>query len=235
MMTHTNYFEIEADTSYELGMRKGELFGEPLRETLDDLKTEKHCERPGKQAIPYRKLTEKLFPHLIEELKGYADAARVSFDDLWLLCIEDELPDSANDKCTTFVTNYGFLVAHNEDWNSVAKDEICILRQTVGDLTVFQLFYLNTLGGNSISINSHGFVHAVNTLTHTDRRVGVPRNIVARWLSETRSPESDYSKLQQMKRASGYHRTGGSSREARLPTLLVGRAPQHRQLRRYQP
>jgi hypothetical protein len=65
-------------------------------------------------------------------------------------------------------------------------------------------YYLHTLGGNSISISSHGFVQAINTLTHTDRQAGIPRNVVARWLSETRSPEDDYRRLGGLRRSSGY-------------------------------
>jgi hypothetical protein len=67
------------------------------------------------------------------------------------------------------------------------------------------LFYVNSLGGNAISINSHGFVHAVNSLAHGDHQIGVPRNMVARWLSGTKSPENDFWSLARLPRSSGYH------------------------------
>jgi hypothetical protein len=38
-----------------------------------------------------------------------------------------------------------------------------------------------------------------------DNQIGVPRNVVCRWLSETRDPERDIAVLQNLRRASGYH------------------------------
>lgn len=68
-----------------------------------------------------------------------------------------------------------------------------------------ELYYYNTLGGCSISINSRGYVQAINTLTHTKRQVGVPRNVIARWFSETDNPERDFKKMREIPRASGYN------------------------------
>jgi hypothetical protein len=205
MITHRNYFEIEADSYFELGLCKGELFGDFLHETLDERRDEPDWKADRRRAGAYLGAATQVFPHLVEELRGYAEGAGAAFDDLWLLCLEDELEEEEAEKCTTIVTNGGSLIAHNEDWDAGAEDSICVLRKTVAGLTVFELTYLNTLGGNSISINGHGFVHAINSLTHTDHQVGVPKNLVARWLSETRAPDRDVHGLAALRRASGYH------------------------------
>ena len=206
-MTHQYYFEIQAKSHADLGIQKGRLFGQWLRDTLDAHESRAAWVGLRSTAARTLELTERHFPHLIEELRGYALGAGVAFDDLWMLHVEDEFLDDGNDKCTTVVTNEGFLIAHNEDWPVGSEDSVCILRQNLNGVIRFELFYLNTLGGNSISINSHGFVHAVNSLTHTDDQVGVPRNVIARWLSDTRSPEDDFKKLALIPRASGYHHT----------------------------
>src|SRR3972149_5652293 len=206
-MVHRNYFEIEADSYYELGLRKGELFGDFLRETLEDRRDSRRWERNTARAREFVGVAAANFPYLMDELRGYAQSARVPFDELWALSLEDEVGDFYYERCTTIVTNPGSLIAHNEDWDDDAQDAICVLRKKVGQLHMLELYYLNTLGGNAISINSHGFVHAVNSVSHTDRQLGLPKNIVARWLSETKNPDADIERMARLKRASGYHHT----------------------------
>ena len=207
MATHKNYFEIEARTYFELGLRKGELFGDFLHRTLADRRSDGDWAEHVREAHGYLDAAVAVFPHLVDELRGYAQAARAPFDELWSLSLEDEVGEMAHDHCTTVVTNGGSLVAHNEDWDDDAEDTICVLRKRVGDLKMLELYYLNTLGGNAISINSHGYIHAINSLSHKDYQQGVPKTVVARWLSETKSPEADFQQLAKMKRASGYHHT----------------------------
>jgi hypothetical protein len=207
-MTHKHYYQIQAKTYYDLGLALGESFGDVLLDTLEEEKADKReWQTQVEESKHYLPFCQKAFPHLIEELKGYAHAAGASFEDLWALSLEDELDDDDYEKCTTLVTNEGMLIGHNEDWTPDAKDWVCLLEKTVGDLTVFELFYMNGLGGNSISINSHGVVHAINTLTHSDYQMGIPRTISARWLSETASPRDDIKHFQTLQRSSGFHHT----------------------------
>lgn len=201
-MSHTNYFEIQADSYYNLGVQEGQLFKQHLINSINKAKQHKSWKLLSSKSKSYLKPTQIAFPHLVEELQGYAKGAGVSFDDLWIRILKTELPDI--DKCTTVITNCGKLLAHNEDWDANSQDAICVIKKSVGDLTIFELFYYNTLGGNTISVNSHGVVQSINTLTHTDERVGIPRNIVARWMSETENPTQDYSKFSTLHRASGY-------------------------------
>ncbi len=205
MKTHRNYFEIEAESYFDLGRSKGELFDDFLRASLADRKADRRWKSDLSRAGAYVVPAAKAFPHLIEEAHGYAEGARVCFEEVWLLMLEDELAESAPEKCTTLITNHGAMIGHNEDWEPGAQEAVCVMNKKIGELRIFELFYMNTLGGNSISINSNGYVHAINSLSHTDSQVGVPRNLVARWMSETASPERDYERLAGLKRASGYH------------------------------
>jgi len=207
MSTHKNYFELEADSHRELGLRRGEAFGEYLRRTLRGRQRDRRWSNTVERAQQYLGVATEAFPQYVDELKGYAEAAESPFEELWTLSLEDEVTEDRYDRCTTIVTNRGALIAHNEDWDDDALDAICVLRKRVGNLRTLELYYLNTLGGNAISINSNGYVHAVNSLSHTDGQIGVPKNMVARWFAETRSPDADFEKLAQLKRASGYHHT----------------------------
>ncbi|QEG32948.1 C45 family autoproteolytic acyltransferase/hydolase [Bythopirellula goksoeyrii] len=204
-MTHKNYFEIEADNTYELGLQKGKLFGESLLQSLNEERKGKVWSEYVRRSREYLTPTEKVFPELVAELKGYAHGAGTSFEELWTLNLLDELTQDVQEKCTTFVTNNGFLVAHNEDWSADAEDELCVLKRTIGDATTLELFYVNTLGGNAISINSHGILQAINSLNHYDHQMGIPKCVVARWLSDTSAPERDLEMLGRLRRASGFH------------------------------
>lgn len=204
-MTHKHFFHINAASYYDLGLQLGERFSDELQIALEWVQSEPEWPQKLHASQSYLVHAKRHFPHFIEELQGYATAAGVPFQHLWVLCMEDEWDDT--EKCTTWVTNNGMLVGHNEDWASDAAHAVCLLKKTIQDLTIFELYYFNTLGGNSISINSHGMVHAINSLAHRDHQVGVPRNVIARWLSESPDPQADILTLPSIPRSAGYHHT----------------------------
>lgn len=202
-MTHDCHTRIEASTRYELGRQLGELFRDRLGAALEEERGDPGWPARRRRARRAARESARVLPELVDELRGYADGAAEAFDDVFTLGLEDE-PGSGIDRCTTAITNGGSLVAHNEDWDVAATDSICVLEKVLPELTILELYYLHTLGGNSISINSHGIVQAINSLTHSDRRSGIPRNVIARWLSETRSPDADYERLTRLRRSAGY-------------------------------
>ena len=200
---HENYFEISADSHYALGVEEGKLFREASLAVIEAEKSNPNHKVGMELSTPCWKAALQAFPDLMEELKGYADGSRLPIDDIWM-SLAGELFGKSGDKCSSVITNDGLLVAHNEDWDADRHGDVCLLKRQVKDFTTFDLFYYNTLGGNAISINSAGFAQTVNTLAYQDEQVGVPRNVVARWLSETRDPDADYQKLTGLQRASGY-------------------------------
>lgn len=204
-MQHKYFYQINAKDHYDLGIKRGELFGDVARKTLEKRKQEKNWNKKVTLSKDYLTITQQYFPKLIEELKGYASASEIDFSDFWTMSLEDDLDYVDVEKCTTVVTNNGMLISHNEDWDEVSEDNICVLKKTLEGVTTFELFYYNTLGGASTCINSHGYVMTINTLAHIDRQVGVPRNVIARWLSETENIEKDFEKLKQIPRSLGYN------------------------------
>jgi predicted choloylglycine hydrolase len=205
-MTHAAYYDVEAGTPRELGRKLGLLFGAEMHESVEGARGERGWKARAAPARQLLRATESHFPQLVEELQAYADAAEVALLDLWMVMLEDELDALAPEKCTTVVTNRGRLISHNEDWDPEAADAICVLKKRIGDLTILELHYTATpLGGSALSINSHGWVQAINSLDHSDRQPGVPRNVIARWLSQTRNVEGDVARLKDIPRSSGYN------------------------------
>jgi len=205
-MTHRHYHAVEASSLAELGAKLGEMFGSRLHEGLKAARKQRDWRRKAGAAEPLLDAARKHFPQYIEELEAYAKAARIPLLELWALSIEDDLDSMAPEKCTTVVTNSGRLVIHNEDWDRDAAEAICVLKTTIAGCTTLEIYYYEVpLGGSAISIGSNGYLHAVNSLDHADCGIGVPKNVVARWLSDTRNPVSDFERLKTLPRASGYN------------------------------
>lgn len=213
-MTHRAYQTIDAKNAADLGTQLGRLNGEHMRESIAYVRRESNWNRKLAIAKQQIAVTQQHLPQYVTELEAYAGAAGLSLADVWVVMCEDELDEMAAEKCTTFVTNGGNLVSHNEDWDEDSEEEIGVLRKTIGGLTTLEIHYFNTpLGGSAISINAHGYVQAINSLHHADGRIGIPRNVIARWLSETADPEQSFAKLRTLPRSAGYNHllvgTGG--------------------------
>lgn len=200
-MKHKNYFQVNAKDNYSLGLQLGEIFNKVIQKSLSKQSSNSKWGQKVDNSKPHLKITQQFFPKYVEELKGYAEGAGIDFEELWALSIEDDVDI---DKCTTIITNNGLLMSHNEDWEAGAQDSICVLKKTINELTILELYYHSTLGGCSVSVNSNGFFQAINTLTHSDGQIGIPRNVVARWLSETKEPDGDYKKFKEIQRQLGY-------------------------------
>ena len=204
-MAHNHFYEISAKDNYQMGTQLGELFGDVARSTIERKRQSNAWRQKVSLSKDYYIIAQKYFPQYMEELKGYAKASGIVFEEFWPMSLEDDFDYLDAEKCTTVVTNNGKLISHNEDWAVGAQDMICVLKKTISGLTTFELFYYNTLGGASVSINSYGYAMMINTLTHTDRQIGVPRNVISRWLAETRNPVEDFKKLQEIPRSLGYN------------------------------
>lgn len=205
---HRNFHEIRATTHAELGRQMGELFGPVSRAYIEEARESSRWTRTVAAARPLFDVTEQFFPNLAAEWRAYASAVEVPLAELWALSCEAEADEEAraHEMCTTVVANGGMLIAHNEDWDDTAETSICVVKKSLPNVTVLGLHYYDApLGGNAISVNSHGYVQAINSLSHSDRRIGVPKNVVARWLSETCDAEKDFASLAKLPRASGFN------------------------------
>lgn len=209
---HKNYFEFKAENNFDLGKIMGKNFEAQSKLALEtENKNPEEFKLKIARAKKYLDFNQKYFPQYVEELRGYAEGAQMDFFDLYTLSLEDEVAQDylearpPSEKCTTFITNGGKTFAHNEDWDKGSEEKISIVRKTINDLSILELYYANTLGGNSVSINSNGFVIGINSMVSNDVVMGVSKNFVARWLSETRGPDSDIAKLKTLPRSQGHN------------------------------
>lgn len=205
MQYHDNYFAFQAENNYELGLQLGTHFREAAQAKMNGILRDDAWALKLKQSEEYLSMTKEHFPQYVQEIEGYAKGAGIDFLECWTRSLEDEFSLYRGDHCTSIITNGGKLISHNEDWANDAENEICVLQKTIGNLTLLELNYFYTLGGNSASINSSGYVHLINTLTHSDWQLGVPRNIIARFMSETRDPLQDFKRIKSLKRATGFN------------------------------
>ena len=184
----------------------GEKFASVAKQAVAETLLTSDWQTKIERAKKFLKFNEQYFPSYVDEIKGYAKGASVDFLDLYTLGLEDEVDqDYPSEKCTTLITNGGKLLAHNEDWDKGSENKICLVQKTIGDTTILELFYYNTLGGNSVSINSNGYIVAVNSMVSNDVVLGVSKNFVSRWLSETKDPDTDIAKLKNLPRSQGHN------------------------------
>jgi len=206
-MTHLNYHQVKARSHFELGYKLAKLFKEQYFKSYQDLleKAASHKILVTNSQL-YLRLTNETFPQYIEELKGYANGLGVEFGNFWLMYLYTTV-DMIPEKCTSVFSADGMIVGHNEDNFDYLTERISLLEKTIRGTTILELYYSNGLGGDACGINSHGYVQTINTLHQKDIQVGIPSNIIARWLSETIHPINDYEKIKKMKRAAGYSHT----------------------------
>ena len=213
-MTHSNYHEVSGANPVACGREFGRLFGATIRDYIEEERHGKTWKRRRQHADVLLNHTARSFPHYVEELQAYADAARLELLDVWTMSVEDELDGEGPEKCTTVVTNGGKLIAHNEDWDADSADDICIVKRQCGNTTTLELYYYGTpLGRTALSICSLGYVQAINSLSHSDRQAGVPKIVVARALSEVSEVRGEIDRLLAIPRSSGFahtlvHRSG---------------------------
>lgn len=204
-MVHRNYHEVSGATPAECGSILGRLFGRILAGYIADARDDETWPERRRDAEPLLAQTARYFPAYFEELSAYAKAAGVSLIDLWTISIEDELEDDDTEKCTTVITNNGRLIAHNEDWDADAADDICILKKRCGDVTTLELYYYGCpLGGTALSICSNGYVQAINSLSLADWRVGVPKIVLARRMAEISNVKAELEEVLSVPRSSGF-------------------------------
>jgi hypothetical protein len=211
------YLEIKG-THYEVGRAIGEMFRGKIQETIQD--RQKNIPRYQlylKRCNAYVKATESAYPHLLDEMNGIADGAKVGHMDLFfhncpevydkeLLDEWDREQAETEDHCTIGVSfnQNGALIGHNEDWGIESLDELYILKATIGDTTFLGLHYATSLPGTSASMNNWGLVQCINEL-YQETSVGVPKSFVSRAILGCKTLDEALSVIVNTTRASGYN------------------------------
>jgi isopenicillin-N N-acyltransferase-like protein len=164
------------------------------------------------QALKFLEVAEDSFPLCIEELQGIAQGAAVPFEEIWALnCYEDLLDNREYDRgCTSLAVrddltvNGHVLLAHNEDWLSIDKDTLYLVRAAQEEGPDFLGLAYGPLLVNT-GFNDRGIGVAIDSVHSTDVRIGVPRIVYARAMLNANDLGEAIRACLHPKRAGGYH------------------------------
>lgn len=147
--------------------------------------------REARKFLPYG---EEAFPYFVEELRGIAEGAGVDFADIWTLNCYEGLTETRKQVwgCTSVAVRddhtadgHVFL-AHNEDWISLDRDHVYVIRGRPDDGPAFIGLTYGSLLVN-IGLNEEGIAVAIDSVYGTDGRVGVPRILCSRAVLNART------------------------------------------------
>ncbi len=164
------------------------------------------------QSRKYLPFAEERYPQYVDELRGIAEGANVSFDDAVVLnAMEAVTMDALHlTRCTSFAVNDErtadghVLAAHNEDW--VPDDE--------GDVLVISAkpdkeppFLAMTYGGllPNVGFNAYGIAQLIDSVYPSDSRIGIPRLVVARAVLASNRISGAIGRTLVQHRAAGYN------------------------------
>ncbi|XP_065364743.1 beta-alanyl-dopamine/carcinine hydrolase [Calliphora vicina] len=200
-------------THYDVGFDMGRTFASMIKNflllssPLIEVYLPLYATEKGKNA--YNETLEsvkKSFPQYIRELEGVADGAQVEFHKLFLLHMDEILPQSlkylnAVDKkqptgCSTIILNgeKERVLAHTEDALTETLNHYYFVvahiindtpqgKYNVKEERFMSLCYAGHLPGYTMNYNHHGLVFSINTLSAEVLRSGkIPRHFLTRAL-----------------------------------------------------
>lgn len=199
---------IEASGSYyEIGFTVGQQTKEEIhqllattgRATADDLESIQRYS----DFLPF----VLKYPNIKDELQGMADGSGLDFETLVKLnIVELNKTPSVDLQCSTFyITNSSqHAIGHNEDGRD--EDDIFLLKADYPSGTqILSICYFARLPGFATNINSNGLVMTCNALTSNDKKIGIPKVILARLMIECHSIDEVLNVLKNNDRAQGQH------------------------------
>jgi isopenicillin-N N-acyltransferase-like protein len=164
------------------------------------------------QARKYLPFADERYPQYVDELRGMAEGANVSFDDLTVVNAMEAVTMDALHlvKCTSMAVNQErtsngtVLVAHNEDWVPEDEPDVYLVHARPEKEPSFLAM---TYGGllPNIGFNAHGMAQCCDSVYPTDSRIGIPRVIVSRAVLAATTPSEAIRRMLIPQRAAGYN------------------------------
>lgn len=199
------YREVEVVGSpFEMGQQLGEAAREEVRGfayvALERVNKTVAISREAALEVARQSAAcvESYAPHMLDELRGIAQSSGVSFDDLVLLQVRNQLQPEEDAGCTSFAAPS--IVAQNWD-NDPALDPYTIVlrRRPTESPAVMNITQAGLIA--YIGLNDAGIGVCLNTLPAPSRRIGVPHYFTVRALYESTSLEQAISDIRRAKRA----------------------------------
>ena len=159
----------------------------------------------------YLPFVESALPQYVDEMRGLAEGAGLSFDDILVLnTIESITSDRLHLGCTSLAAggeataDGSVLVAHNEDWYPDDLEDVFLVHgEPEGEPPFLAVSYGGLLP--NIGFNAAGIAQCCDTVYAADVRLGIPRTIVARHVLSATSLEQAAQAALHAQRAAGYN------------------------------
>lgn len=207
-MTNSQLFSMVdiSGTPYEIGKKHGESFRKQVLYSIESYKvmfkdySNLDWEKAKGMAQQYIEPIREYNPDYLEEMRGVADGAQVSFDDILTLNARSELALQGNaqsapeiDGCTSFaflpeVTEGNhMLVAHNWDWKESRRDSMVMMNitQSNGKPTIHMITEAGIIG--KTGFNSSGISVYLNALSVDSPPSGLPLHIAMRGILDSKT------------------------------------------------
>jgi predicted choloylglycine hydrolase len=217
------YIEVEG-TPYEMGVQHGRALAEQVKRSVVEYKSnvvatfgEENARKILDWALnkaEFKRDIKKYLPYAWEEMKGIADGAGVSMDDVLLLQMFEEVYEVAPVKvglkleeffgagCTAFVVegNGKRFAGQNMDYSGNLQEKQLVVRYKGAEKQLLVYGFVGSVGG--IGVNSKGLSVFTNTLPQAEKRDhdGLGSAFVLRAILEQDSVDAAIEELKRIPR-----------------------------------
>ncbi|XP_023176311.2 uncharacterized protein LOC111603084 [Drosophila hydei] len=212
-------------THYEVGFDMGRTFGSMIKNFLILSKSLNETYLPLYSTVKGRQIYNETlesvkcsFPQYVRELEGVADGAEVEFHKLFLLHLDEILPQSIKHQprsknqptgCSSIIVNQPHcrLLGHTEDALTETLNHYYFVvahiisdkpqgKYNVKEEHFMSLCYAGHLPGYTMSHNHHGLIFSINTISAELLRSGkTPRHFLTRALLATSNVDDAFRVL----------------------------------------
>lgn len=177
-----------AGSSYEMGYQHGAIAADLIQKYLTWIErmTGKSRNALCASAVRFQPFMEKLSPRFVEEVRGLADGANLSFEEALLCQVRGEAAQVQDEACTAFAltgkaTKDGVTLAgQNQDLPPEYGDFAILLRVDPADERPRALMFTFAGQLGYSGMNEHGIAHFANALYDCPWRMGLPHYPIKR-------------------------------------------------------
>ncbi|MEO7650398.1 MAG: C45 family peptidase [Bryobacteraceae bacterium] len=184
-------------THRELGRQHGEQAAEHIRRHLDVMCSGEKLSRHGlrQRASRFQPMFERYCPHLVDEMRGLAEGARVTLPEAMACNIRGEIGRAKAEGCTAYVigrsgtAEHGVIAGQNSDMTSEVPPMAYVLHLQPKDKPEVLIWTFGGMIGYH-GVNSAGVAHFANSLGGGPAgRFGMPHYPVKRLMLECTTAE----------------------------------------------
>ena len=205
----------------ELGRQYGQAFATDIRRNVLAIDPDQILAERGRLIRHALALTEKYFPQYIEEIRGIAEGAEMTFLNVFVYNCPEIRGQFRGCSSIAVKNNTDLALAHNEDGDQAhSLNDIALIEFKTDQANVTALTYLGELPGNAFGWNNHGLFFTINDLLPAKIKLNqVPRHFVARAVSECQSVGEAVRLLESAYDASGFHYFIGSTVDKQIVSV----------------